>query len=730
MGLYNAPSLSTLKIDRFKGIDVSVPEDQAKAYRAADMLNMIPDAIGEVHKRPGIQFEKDISIMRRHNEKAIASFPSGTVVELVDNTHPIIMTDGLYILYVLLPDRYFPMIRTDIRPVVIRYGEKNIVFINSKAGTGEHIKNDDGSHIGITCDATCMVVLEGEGYKAVAYNDIGNKVHFEFDDETGTYKAKKARIKPDDTLVTCPTIMIGCDVSGGGTPLELINLLSPWVTERFRTKEGDNGVFYLNAQVVEGDARLNGAEAAAYFEVEVLKVLSFTNSAGEEIKRPCRIKRPLLGAEDGYNPIANRVYFDKKYNSGLTYEDLDGTTVSDISIGNAAGWIGESPIEGEDNVWITHWRAGFKAEFQKLCRCVCGSVYGVGGYKDRLFLGGGGEWSDRVYYSELEDPFYIGDLNYIKPEEGVKVMALDGVGDALAIITDQGIAFSSGKATEGDGSGYATDALFAVTARIPAPKPLNYNNTAVIGGEIVYLSEEGVIAVTSKDIYSERFAEHRSAMANRRLMADNPKQLLSLGRFLLVFCEGGICWLLDENQPNKEGDRPYSSHQYECYRMDGFDAECVFEENGALKLVRGTKVYRWTDGSLLSHYHDGADQAINARWETPWLYCSDFKKKKIFMKLGVLLGTLDGADSAIRVEGKKNDEEWKMLWDYDGTLCSFSFDKINFQFFTFAGAPETPIISRKIKIKKALRFKLRFANDIYDQTLILRECSLDYVQED
>jgi hypothetical protein len=55
---------------------------------------------------------------------------------------------------------------------------------------------------------------------------------------------------------------------------------------------------------------------------------------------------------------------------------------------------------------------------------------------------------------------------------------------------------------------------------------------------------------------------------------------------------------------------------------------------------------------------------------------------------------------------------------------------VDYRLFTFAGKAGLPIQSRKIKIKKAQRFKLRFSNNFLKQTMILREFSLDYVQED
>ena len=253
---------------------------------------------------------------------------------------------------------------------------------------------------------------------------------------------------------------------------------------------------------------------------------------------------------------------------------------------------------------------------------------------------------------------------------------------------------------------------------------------------MVYLSTEGIIAVASKENYAARYAEHRSAMIDREMLKDGPQEIISLGRFLMIRCTGGVWWLLDENQPNSEGDKPYASHQYEGWRLTGMYCESAFAEDGVLYLVKDGVVYRWTDGTKAEHFHDeypnesgDTETAITAWWEIPWIYGSPFYKNKIFMKLGVLLGQLDGADTSVKIEGKKNDEDWTTLWEYDGSLCTFGYDKLDYSLFTYSGKAGNPNRARKIKIKKAKQFKLRFENSYKNQPLILRGYGLDYVQE-
>lgn len=732
-GLYEAPSLSTIKVGQFKGSDSSAPEDQIKAYRAARSENMIPDAAGEVCKRPGVQFEKAITV-------------GGTVVEVIDGKHLITLgienlyqydkssviwsEQPVYRLWYYNGSEYINMAASaSQKPLAIRYGSKTIVFCRN----GGAFK--DGTEYGAALLGSlirAMVVVIDEG-KAFAYDSDGRR--WGYDASTNTFVHERT-ISDDDDFLTTPIIVNGCNPSGGGNAYQKVNLLNPWVTESFCCKDDKNALFYLNSVVSEstdGNEKWRKDTIQYFFRVEVL--VPIEEGEGEHTQTVLKWSSRTFGENDAFRPSMNRLWLAPEDNGGCgTYEDS----------GNH--WIGASPTEGEDNVRITHWRSDFEEKFVELCECVCGTTFGVGGYKDRLVIGGGNQQKNRIYYSEIENPFYIGDLNFIETEAGSSVMAVDGTDDALAILTDKGIYFSQATAqNNADDVLAVSDALFTVSAKIPAPAPINIGNTAVLGGEIVYLSAEGVIAVAYKEHFDTRFAEHRSALIDRVMLADQPQQLVSLGRFLMIRCAGGVWWLLDENQPNNEGDKPYSSHQYEGFRLTGMEADAAWAEGDTLKLIKGTAQCQWMDGSLPEHYHDNYtdadanEKAITAWWETPYIYGSSFYRKKIFMKLGLLLGQLSYvddngvasiADTAVLVEGKKNEEAWKVLWPYDGTLCSFDYGNIDYRLFTYASDPGCPDISRKIKIKKAQRFKLRFTNDFINQPFILREFGLDYVQED
>ncbi len=747
-GLYSAPTLSTLKVEQFKGLDCSVPEDQMKPYRAAKSENMIPGAVGEVKKRPGVHFKKTVSTPGRDTDK---------IVEMVGGLHPIyyhsIQIPGYSICY-NTGSNVITIATVQDKPTVIPCNGGWIVFATCR-DWGDYDYGMVGGKANIDYGFFGAMILIGFGNGVLVYTDQGKRYEF------NNNKWECSDIQPDDEFLTVPTIVHNANPAGGGSVYQQINLLSPWVTESFHCTGTGNNTFYLLDHAMEGDGSERVSDVnrlTKNFRVEVLCAIDKKDDGNGHDQTITRwIKRQWVCSGDkwdGYRPGSNRLFLYPGGNGEVPYTDDDGKTYNvKIGTGDAydggGNYIGATPIEGEDNVRITHRRANFGEEFRKLCACVCGTVYGVGGYKDRLFIAGGegqyGYYKDRIYYSELEDPFYIGALNYIKLDGNCKVMALDGTADTLAALTDQGVYLIQASVQDNSGEiGYISDAVFTVSGRVRAPAPLNYGNTAVLGGEIVYLSKEGVIAIAYKENFDERFAEHRSAMIDREMLADGPQQLLSLGRFLMIRCAGGVWWLLDENQPNSEGDKPYSSHQYEGYRLTGMPADAAWVVDDQLMLIKGNAQYCWTDGTSGDHYYDeydGVVAAINAWWETPWLYGSNFYRNKIFTKLGLLLDRISFvsgnttliADSAVKVEGRKNDEtddEWKVLIDYDGTLCSFNYGNLDYRLFTYEGAPGLPMIVRKIKIKKAKRFKLRFSNDFIDQTFILRQFGLDYVQED
>ena len=118
--MYDAPSLSLLKVDTFKGIDVSAPEDQIELYRAADALNMMPDASGEVRKRPGIVSVGGMGIPLGEGEK---------VVEVIGGDYAVTFVENQWEKGYRLFDKTVPLIFTDTKPVSQKYGNRWIFFI-------------------------------------------------------------------------------------------------------------------------------------------------------------------------------------------------------------------------------------------------------------------------------------------------------------------------------------------------------------------------------------------------------------------------------------------------------------------------------------------------------------------------------------------------------------------------------------------------------------------------
>ena len=687
---------------------------------------MIPGAVGQIRKRPGVWDAGDASISSEFTPenwsyRLIEEKGCCKVVQGIDDKIFVVYfsynSDGI--------NKWKQILRNARRPLILEQGDKILVFA---------AENETASD---------MLIVEERIVRI--YSSNLSYYEFRADEEKWVLFDDGNSIKYDDKYVKTPIVMHGCDPLGGGTPFEGINLLSPWVTESFCVKKKTvivNGeeviqgetTFHLQGEV-DADLLLEpeeedsdvyrGEQLNDVFCVEVLVSCTVEEGDGETTKW---VRRPFEDGGktvDGYRASGNYLWLRPESN-----KDEEGNKIGTEHNNK----IPPSPIEGQDNVRITYIRKGFRKAFYDLCAAKCATTYGVAGFKDRLFLGGG-EFNNKIYYSEMENPYYIMESSHIDLEQGSQVMALSGIADHLVALTQKGIYFVSGQVSDGEGSLFATDALFTVGNLVPAPKPLNIGNVEVFGGELVYLSEDGVIAVTSKDQYSERYAEHRSATVDKKMLADRPRFMLGMGRFLLVFCESGICWLFDENQPNTEGDKPYAAHQYEGYRMDGFDADFAFiDEDGQLMMVKNNRHLKWTDGTKKEHYKDvnstGEGTAIKAFWETPWILGTKFYLRKNFRRLGLLPDLLAGVDSVVRVEGKKNQEDWKILFDYDGALCSFDYDDIDYQFFTYATAPKNLDIKRKIRIKKATRFKLRFSNDLINKTLILNQWGLDYVQEE
>lgn len=386
------------------------------------------------------------------------------------------------------------------------------------------------------------------------------------------------------------------------------------------------------------------------------------------------------GAElEAVNLLSDR-WCESFYSSGeateyqLEFEDLDETPVTaelvcavenggtvrrtltenvDFRVDRTAGRVqfleapGRSPVEGEDNVFITASRDRSQLRRRITQADVC-AVYGLPGEGMRLFVTGAPEWKNRDFWSAAGDPTYFSDLAYsvLGADDG-RILGYSLLGDALA-------AHKSGEngavwVRTADQENY-TDAwgvrrqelVFRTGSVITGPGAVAKDSFAVLGDEPLFLTAQGVFALTASELTGVRYQQRRSWYIDPALCAEadlSAAQAIVWKDFYLLALNGRI-YCLDGLQKSYTANAPKSSYQYECYLLEGIPVRTLWVRDGHLWFgTQDGRVCVFSDGTDAADYTDRltgqAPAAVSASWETPDLTGDSFYREKNFRWLAV-----------------------------------------------------------------------------------------------
>lgn len=397
-------------------------------------------------------------------------------------------------------------------------------------------------------------------------------------------------------------------------------------------------------------------------------------------------------------------------------------------------------VTGEDNVRIVYMRENFADSAKKVARSTCATMFGIGGYEDRVFLAGGDE-SGTIYYSEPDDPLYFPDLNYIKVGSATtRVAALAGQGLSLAVICNDNVYTVTGRSvSDYEDTDYTETALFTITGALKTPPPVRAT-PVIFDNEINYLTSDGLCALTASGVLDERYCQIRSAFINYHLLKENLSNCIMMlyNDFLVISNRRDTLYLLDGKQFTVSEDMPFSHRQYEGYIWKNIAAKYMWINGGRLCFSDGKNIFSFNSGDHANvEYHDEISQnetkSIEAYWETPYIYCSDFASKKYFMRLGILLdGKIDtdifAFNTDIKVYAKFDNDDWRVVKDYDGNRCVFDYGNINYSRFTYSNRHKSYAVYYRLLHKKGRSIKLRFENTNADEPFTVQGYNIEYIQ--
>lgn len=389
---------------------------------------------------------------------------------------------------------------------------------------------------------------------------------------------------------------------------------------------------------------------------------------------------------------------------------------------------GASPVTGQDNVVITACkdREGYAERISKM---QVATLFGVNGSPDRIFVAGNPEYPNIDYYSELNDPTFFGDTSYSTVgQSDATIVGYSVIGNYLAAHKASGadgrnVIIRSGTL---DSSG---NAQFTIVNTLKGEGAVSQYAFQSLKNEPLFLTQSGVYGITTGELTGERINELRSehiAEAIRKI-ADKAECVAWVWRDLyLLAAGGGVVYVLDGMQKEYSQNAPWSSYQYECYKLENIPARIFWDDGETLWFGTG-------DGRLCRFYTDVDDPksynddgaAIEAYWDTPDISGKLFYKNKTFRNISVLIAAAPVTGCTVWVQKKGI---WSQVYTSGEKARYFDWDYVNFAKFVFSADRTPHTLSGKIKVKKVDKCRFRIRNAELNEPFGLYAFATEYTE--
>ena len=428
------------------------------------------------------------------------------------------------------------------------------------------------------------------------------------------------------------------------------------------------------------------------------------------------------------NGLSNTpVKIQKLGNDGATWTDLTETqhftvnrTTGEITFSSAPG---KSPVEGADNIAITAYKDR-SDQRSRIYKCKLCTVFPVSAIGARLFCAGNPDHPNIDYWSSINDPSYIPDVNYSRLGRADSYITGYSVFDnAIASHKDanENAIYVRNPVTDDDGY-----QQFAITNVIKGPGSIAPHSFAYISQEPLFLTKIGIYALTVNDLTHERYTQDRSFFLNGELLKESELSdvyACSFGDYY-VLAAGYRLYILDSTTREYTQNEPYSTHQYEGFYFTGIQARIIWTNDDTLYFGTTTgDIYSFYKNisSPLSYSDNG--NSIPAHWQTAAIQGRSFYKYKHFRRCAVQLEPY--SHTGISVIAKKGGT-WNTLFTNASTEGYFEFNSLDFRGISFKPCIGSRTLNKRITIRKTDKAQFRFYND--DTPFGLESVALEYCE--
>ena len=316
--------------------------------------------------------------------------------------------------------------------------------------------------------------------------------------------------------------------------------------------------------------------------------------------------------------------------SSSEYERVDGRTVRlkiDHFVSDTTTNVTEITIK------IAEANAGENKG--KICNCTCTTNYSQM-TEGQVFVSGNPDYPQYVWYSDVADPTYFPDINYLfVGGAGTQVKGMIPFGSDIAVLkepsTTESTIFLLDYTTATDqhldvnGETYTTTRdVYQVKHGFTGVGSLSSDTVLSLGDEPLFLSQNGIMGMVSNAINSSNSVKNRSDFLDPRLLLEtnleNAVATVHKGYYILVV--NGHAYILDSRQKSADY-RGNTSYLYESYYWNNIPATAIASDGERLwfgtadgELCRFKETGKMADYSDNSKYGDEPIRTYIAYGET------------------------------------------------------------------------------------------------------------------
>lgn len=455
-----------------------------------------------------------------------------------------------------------------------------------------------------------------------------------------------------------PTLTLGRTPAGGGTANEQINLLSPGFKDSF-----------------SGDG------------VSTKYQLSLSSLSDDEVT-----------AEVDYAILTEGIDFTVDRNFGIVT-------------------FNTPPPQGTNNVIITAYKAHEELA-DRIRKCTVSIAYG-GPNDSRIFLAGNPEFPNYLWRSDVYDPTYWPENNYVKVgADSEKIMNFSMQYDTVIIHKE----FSKWNMQYEYNNG---NPLFPIKPINDSVGCIAIDSVQTVENNPVALTSNGVYIMTNTAVRDERNVTNISKNIDKLLLKEpNLEKAVSIDydkKYML--CVNNNLYIYDyANSDNKRRI---------WYKWDNIPASCFIEIDGKLYFGSNTEgmIYVFKEPGETGLFNDDGN-AINAYWKSKLLNfgADEFYKNIYGVMFSLGTDTRSSADLYYTTNISQIQQFDTSEIKQAGTIRMdlFDFANIDFANFSFVMSSLPQEANAPVKAIKTIYFQVMLKNDKIDENMPIMSIGVQY----